>query len=86
VRHLPLALFCALFVVKEFWLTDGPVLEAQRIHGLKSSFRDCYLGTENLGLCSANWPIHPDAKASRVKEKLNFLREHRLSLFREQSP
>jgi hypothetical protein len=73
----------AILVTKETMLSGRPVEESNYIARIKASFRDCYLGGATLVACSARWPVHPDPKATRLQEKLDYLRDHRLSLFRK---
>src|SRR6202034_2695206 len=55
------------------WYTDG-----------KRAWAECYLRTENISECdkSASFAIYPDPnQAPGLKEKLDYLKAHRLNLF-----
>ena len=82
LRMAVLVGFLAIAAAKETVLIRRPLAESDHYARIKSSFRDCYLGGATLAACSARWPIHPDPKDTRLQEKLDYLRDHRLSLFR----
>jgi hypothetical protein len=48
----------------------------------KRRWRDCYLATSDVAACSVPFKIYPEPAATRLEEKLRFLRERRLSFFR----
>jgi hypothetical protein len=72
----------AFAAVKETVLVSSALAEPDYHTRIKASFRECYLDTARLAACSANWPIHPDPQGTKLQEKLDYLRDHRLSLFR----
>ncbi len=72
----------AVLVGKELVLVRSSMAEAGHYTEIKTSFRKCYLGGATLETCSARWPIHPDPKGTHLQEKLDYLRAHRLGLFR----
>jgi len=75
---------CFVFVAtKEIVLARWVIREPEHYAQIKTSFRSCYLGGATLEACSAKWPIHPDPQGIRLQEKLDYLRDHRLSLFRD---
>ncbi len=53
-----------------------------RFASLKLSFRACYFATGDTAGCSDAFPIYPDVVAGRIEEKLRFLRDRRLGLFK----
>jgi len=83
VRPAIIIAFFAIAFVKETVLARSALVEADHYARIKASFRECYLGTATLAACSAKWPIHPDPRATMMQEKLDYLRDHRLGLFRE---
>jgi hypothetical protein len=83
--RLRMAVIVGLLVVaagKETFLTSRPIKEADHFARIKASFRDCYLRGQTLEACSARGPLFPNPKDTRLQEKLDYLREHHLSLFR----
>jgi hypothetical protein len=66
-------------IVLARWIVREPAQYAQ----IKTSFRNCYLGGATLEACSAKWPIYPSPQQMRLQEKLDYLRDHRFSLFRD---
>jgi hypothetical protein len=85
-RYLRMAVIIGLFAIaitKETMLTKRPIEESNHYARIKAGFRDCYLGGATLQACSAQWPIHPNPQDTRLQEKLDYLRDHRLSLFRK---
>jgi hypothetical protein len=72
----------ALLTVKETTRVHEALTESRYYARLKLGFRSCYLERANLGICHARWPLHPAPEQARIQEKLDYLRAHRLGLFR----
>jgi hypothetical protein len=55
-------------------------------YGSKMAWHDCYLSQHDIAACNAAVPIpiHPDAQASGLQRKLDYLEQHQLSLFADQ--
>jgi hypothetical protein len=47
----------------------------------KRAWADCYLATESVSSCNKVFAIHPRPEETRLKEKLDYLKEHRLNLY-----
>ena len=56
---------------------------AKRLCRGKQKWKQAYLRTENILLANkeSGFKIHPNPPAARLKEKLNYLKEHRLNLY-----
>lgn len=68
------------------FLTPGHVhiaRMADRFADGKRAWTDCYRRTESIRYCDSttHFKIYPEPEATHLKEKLNFLKEHKLNLF-----
>ena len=82
LRQAVLVACFALAAVKETALAGTALREADHYRRIKASFRTCYLGGATMKACLARGLIHPDPEYTHLQEKLDYLRIHRLSLFR----
>ncbi len=57
--------------------------DAERLANGKRVWAACYYATEDIAYCDslAGFPVYPDAQRTRLKEKLDYLKRHRLNLF-----
>ena len=85
VRHLVGVSFLFAMLYKEANSSPEYIQRGEEISRFKRSFRECYLDTGALEYCGSRWPPHPDLKATQIEAKLFYLRERRLSLFRQES-
>lgn len=60
--------------------------QMKRIHGEKSRWKEAYLKYESIEKADSlsNFSVHPDSEGTDLKQKLNYLREHRLNLYLDQ--
>lgn len=80
-----LLVLCVSFIAKEcVWSADRSVGQGEYWSRRKEGWRKCYLAIENARVCSSMYsPVAADLEASHVVQKLRFLRQHHLNLFRE---
>jgi hypothetical protein len=76
----------SLAVVLLLILIPGHLYVSIRAHGFadgKRAWAQCYRRTEDIAYCDSltNFPVYPDAQRTRLKEKLDYLKQHRLNLF-----
>ncbi|MGR0482251.1 MAG: hypothetical protein ACTFAL_12835 [Candidatus Electronema sp. V4] len=73
----------ACFFVTTFSIGNHNRIYAQRLCHGKQKWKQVYLLTENILLANtaSGFKIHPNPPAARLKEKLNYLKEHRLNLY-----
>ena len=83
IRPVLIIAFLALLAVKETVLVHHALVEPRHFARLKVSFRKCYFANPNVAACSVRWPLHPNPVGSKIQEKLDYLRDHRLGLYRE---
>ena len=59
--------------------------EAVAYSEYKQRWRDCYLATHDISACDAlaGHAVYPSPPATRLQEKLDWLEEHKYSLFQE---
>ena len=59
-------------------------IEAETFFKYKQRWRDCYLATHDIGVCdaSAGHAVYPSPEATHLQKKLDWLEQHRYSLFR----
>ena len=80
------ALLALLFacLAKEALVELRPVAETLQIADGKRRWRECFRRRLDVAACDreTNFRVHPEPARSRVVEKLLYLRERRLSLFR----
>jgi hypothetical protein len=79
LRHI-LLVFLIVIVIpghvhipeRAHWFADG-----------KRAWAGCYKRTEDIGFCdsSTNFPLYPNPERTRLKQKLDYLKQHRLNLF-----
>jgi hypothetical protein len=79
LRRIASVVFVVLLLVNAAWIPKG----AHRFSEAKNTWAACYLRSGNIELCDAvsGSPVHPDAAATHLREKLEFLKRNRLSLF-----
>lgn len=73
----------ACFFVTTFSIGNHNRIYAQRLCRGKQKWKQEYLRHENILLANtaSGFKIHPDPLAARLKEKLNFLKQHQLNLY-----
>jgi hypothetical protein len=76
----------SLVLVLLFLLIPGHVHISIRAHGFadgKRAWAQCYTQTEDIAYCDSltKFPVYPDAERTRLKQKLEYLKKHRLNLF-----
>jgi hypothetical protein len=78
-RWLVLSLFALLLLPETLRMGQG----ANRIAEGKRRWAACYVRTENIGYCdrAANFKIYPNPSQVKLKQKLDYLKQHRLNLF-----
>ena len=79
-RPLVLGLFTALILPRA--VHNPPA--AKRYAEGKRNWASCYVRTEDISYCDrrGNFEIYPYPQKVKLKQKLNYLKEHRLNLFR----
>jgi hypothetical protein len=82
--HVLVTCFVVLCVVKETRVWHA----SATIHGYsagKKAWKDCYLKSEDIAACTeiTHFPIYPNPQATRLQEKLQYLKEHRLNLYKD---
>jgi hypothetical protein len=79
-----LAAFCLLWATKELaWTPGWSRPDARHWARHKAAWRSCYLATHDVRSCTAAHSLGPvDVDASRLEQKLRFMRDHRLGLYR----
>jgi hypothetical protein len=84
-RAVVMAGLCLLWATKELaWTRRASRADAAFWARHKAAWRSCYLASQDVRACTAAHPLGPvDVDASHLEEKLRFMREHRLGLFRE---
>jgi hypothetical protein len=79
LRHFLLAFLIVLVIPghlhmsgRAHWFADG-----------KRAWAACYKQTEDIAFCdsSTSFPVYPDAERTRLKQKLDYLKQRRLNLF-----
>jgi hypothetical protein len=85
MRNLVLALWIMLLLPASLTL---PKNDIRWYYDGKRHWADCYVRTENIHYCdqSTNFVIFPDPERTHLQQKLDYLREHQLSLFAEPHP
>ena len=78
-----LTLFLSSGVVKEIDQSENR-RGIKWLYGIKASWRECYLRTHELGRCqnTGSMPIYPQASDTHLQDKLDFLEQRHLNLFR----
>jgi hypothetical protein len=76
--------FCLFWAVKELvWTANWSIADAEIWRRQKTAWQDCYLAIENAKVCTAMHSLGAaDVEADHIVEKLRFLRQHHLNLFR----
>jgi hypothetical protein len=79
LRHLLIAFLIVLVIPghlhmsgRAHWFADG-----------KHAWAECYKQTEDIGFCdsSTSFQVYPNPERTRLKQKLDYLKQHRLNLF-----
>jgi hypothetical protein len=83
VAYALLPVFLVLCIGKE--TGELSKSEAETYFKYKQRWRDCYLATHDIGVCdaSAGHPVYPSPEVTHLQEKLDWLEQHRYSLFRD---
>ncbi len=73
----------ACFFVTTFSIGNHNRIYAKRLCQVKQKWKESYLRTENIVFANkeSGFKIHPNPSASRLKEKLAYLKKHRLNLY-----
>ncbi|MCI5137876.1 MAG: hypothetical protein D3922_05570 [Candidatus Electrothrix sp. AR1] len=80
--------FCmACFFITTFSLGTSATAYFQNVYQGKQKWKQAYLQTEDILLSDqlSGFSIHPNPHYTHLKEKLNYLKEHHLNLYLEES-
>jgi hypothetical protein len=77
-------LFVILCVIKEIPARQDNATIHSFANG-KQAWKNCYLRSEDIAACdkSTGFPIYPIPQATRLSEKLQYLKDHRLNLYKD---
>jgi hypothetical protein len=80
---LALGLFVVLLIPSAVVARKGPLWSPASVAAGKRAWAKCYLETEDIHYCdnSASFKIVPHPEDNHLKEKLDYLKQHRLNLF-----
>ena len=83
VAYALLPVFLVACIAKE--RDEASKVEAETFFKYKQRWRECYLATHDIGACDASsgHPVYPSPELTHLQEKLDWLEQHRYSLFHQ---
>lgn len=87
LRIILLAAYLVALIAGSFPMRQTDTNIAEWLSNGKRSWAACYLKSENIEQCDAStgFKIYPRADATRLKEKLDYLKQHKLNLYRDRT-